>query len=309
MPSTNGHGSKPERVALYLRVSSEEQRDTGTIQTQWDFLDNYADLYGQTVVDAYADEGVSGTLPLYERPEGRRLLGDAKAHRFDTVLFYRLDRVGRKLLVVADAHDRLEEAGFSLESATEPLDTSTPAGRMYFQMLASFAEFERETIRQRTSDGHQRAFKDGKHLGVLPVGYDIDETGNVVVVPDEAKIVREIIANIAEGATLYAEAQRLNDEGIPSPGHRYRGKPRKHGPSWIHSTLARIVRQSAYTGTYRVRTKYGEVERPVPAIVDPALQQMALARLAENKQYSGGKRVRNYLLRGLIAAKRPTAPA
>jgi site-specific DNA recombinase len=302
MPSTNGNG--PERVALYLRVSSEEQRDAGTIQTQREFLNNYVDLYGQTIVDAYADEGVSGTVPLHERPEGRRLLEDAKARRFDAVLVYRLDRVGRKLLVVADAHDRLEEAGVSLKSATEPLDTSTPAGRMYFQMLASFAEFERETIRQRTSDGLQRAFRNGKHLGVLPFGYDIDEAGNFVIVPDEAEIVRQIIANIAEGTTLYAEAQRLNDEGIPSPGHRYRGKPRKHGASWLHSTLARIVRQSAYAGTHRVRTKHGEVERPVPAIVDPALQQRAIARLAENKQYSGGKRVRNYLLRGLIVCGR-----
>src|SRR5918997_4895200 len=197
MPSINGHGSSgaTERVALYMRVSSEEQRDAGTIQTQREFLDNYADLYGQTVVDAYADEGVSGTVPLHERPEGRRLLEDAKARSFDTVLVYRLDRVGRKLLVVADAHDRLEEAGVSLKSATEPLDTSTPAGRMYFQMLASFAEFERETIRQRTSDGLQRAFRNGKHLGVLPLGYDIDEAGNFVIVPGEAEIVREIIAN------------------------------------------------------------------------------------------------------------------
>jgi site-specific DNA recombinase len=300
MPSTNGHGSKPERVALYLRVSSEEQRDAGTIQTQREFLENYVDLYGQTIVDAYADEGISGTVSLHERPEGRRLLEDAKARMFDTVLVYRLDRVGRKLLVVADAHDRLGEADVSLKSATEPLDTSTAAGRMYFQMLASFAEFERETIRQRTSDGLQRAFRNGKHLGTLPFGYDIDEAGKFVIVPDEAEMVREIIANIADGATLYAEAQRLNDEGIPSPGRRYRGKPRKHGPSWIHTTLARMVHQSAYSGTHCVRTKQGEVERPVPAIVSAELQHKAIARLEENKQYSGGKRIHNYLLRGLI---------
>ena len=304
MPSTNGHGAKSERVALYLRVSSEEQRDAGTIQTQRDFLDNYTDLYGQTVVDAYADEGVSGTVPLHERPEGKRLLEDAKARKFDTVLVYRLDRVGRKLLVVADVHDRLEETGASLKSATEPLDTSTPAGRMYFQMLASFAEFERETIRQRTSDGLHRALKNGKHLGVMPYGYDIDEAGNFVIVSDEAEIVRQIISNIAGGSTLYSEAQRLNDEGIPSPGHRYRGKPRNHGTNWIHTTLARLVHQSAYSGTHRVKTKQGELERPVPVIVDPALQQKAIARLAENKQYSGGKRNRNYLLRGLIVCER-----
>jgi site-specific DNA recombinase len=304
MPSTNGHGSNPERVALYLRVSSEEQVDAGTIQTQREFLDNYVDLYGQTVVDAYADEGVSGTVGLHERPGGRRLQEDAKARRFDTVLLYRLDRIGRKLLVVVDAHDRLEEVGVALKSATETIDTSTPAGRMYFQMLASFSEFERETIRQRTSDGLGRALRNGKHLGVLPYGYDMDEQGNYVVVEEEAEIVRQIFTNIASGSTLYAEAKRLNAEGVPSPGHRYRGKPRKHGASWIHSTIARLVHQSAYSGTHRAKTKNGEIERPVPAILEAALQKRAIRRLAENKQYSGGRRTRSYLLRGLIVCER-----
>jgi site-specific DNA recombinase len=221
---------------------------------------------------------------------------------------YRGTRVGRTHLAVIDAHDRLAHAGVALKSATEPLDTSTPAGSLIFQMLASFSEFERGTIAQRTTDGLHRAFRNGKHLGALPYGYDIDKQGNFVIVPGEAEIVRGIIANMAEGATLYAEAQRLNDEGIPSPGRRYRAKPRKHGVSWIHSTLARIVRQSAYSGVHRVRiVRDGQeeiIERPVPAIVEPPLQQKAIARLAENKQYSGGNRVRNYVLRGLIVCDR-----
>ena len=74
MPSeaTNGHG--PERVALCLRVSSEEQRDRETIEIQRDFLKEYCRLYRYEVTDTYADDGVSGTIPLHERPEGRRLL-------------------------------------------------------------------------------------------------------------------------------------------------------------------------------------------------------------------------------------------
>jgi site-specific DNA recombinase len=83
-------------------------------------------------------------VPLHERPAGCELLEDAKAGKFDVVLVYKLDRVGRTLLVVVDAHDRLMEAQVALRSATEPIDTSTPAGRLIFQMLASFAEFERK---------------------------------------------------------------------------------------------------------------------------------------------------------------------
>src|SRR5215207_6234968 len=133
MPSSeaNGHGSKAplgeaERVALYLRVSSEEQRDRETIEIQRDFLKEYCRLYGLEVVDTYADDGISGTIPLHERPEGKRLLQDAKEGQFGAVLVYKLDRLGRSLLVIVDAHDRLQAAGVALRSATEPIDTSTP---------------------------------------------------------------------------------------------------------------------------------------------------------------------------------------
>ena len=74
MPSTNGHTTNQERTALYLRVSSEGQREAGTIQTQSDSLTRYAAARGFEVADVYPDDGVDGTIPLHERPEGRRLL-------------------------------------------------------------------------------------------------------------------------------------------------------------------------------------------------------------------------------------------
>ena len=85
-------------------------------------------------------------------------------------------------------------------------------------MLASFAEYERGTIRERTQAGLHRAFRDGKHTGCIPYGYDIVEGGAFVVVEEEARVVREVIANVAAGATLYSEAKRLNDEGKRAPG-------------------------------------------------------------------------------------------
>ena len=93
MPSTNGHGAKNAgSVALCLRVSSEEQRDRESIEIQRDFLTKYCELYNLEVADVYADDGVSGTIPLHDRPEGRRcLLEDAKEGKFQTLLVYRLD--------------------------------------------------------------------------------------------------------------------------------------------------------------------------------------------------------------------------
>ena len=300
MPSANSHGPKPERIALYLRVSSEEQVERESIGTQEEFLADYCKLYGLDVAGIYKDEAVSGTVPLLERPGGRSLLEDAKAGKFASAIVYKLDRIGRTLLVVVDAHDRLMEAGVAFRSATEPVDTSTPAGRLIFQMLASFAEFERSTIAERSRDGLHRAFRGGAQPGRIPYGYDLDEDGQFTVVAEEAAVVRKIIANIAAGATLYSEAQRLNAEGVPSPGRKYRSKAREPGGKWTHTTIRKIVARTAYSGTHTVNTSKGPIEREVPPIIELGLQQKALETLAENKRYHSRPTDRKYLLRGLI---------
>src|SRR5215208_4732865 len=82
MPSS-GHGPESDvgKVAVYLRVSSDEQRDRETIEIQREFLEQYRSLYELEVAEIYEDDGVSGTTPLHERPEGKRLLQDAKEER------------------------------------------------------------------------------------------------------------------------------------------------------------------------------------------------------------------------------------
>jgi site-specific DNA recombinase len=252
----------------------------------------------------YADDGVSGTSPIHERPEGRRLLEDAKAGAFGTLLVYRLDRLGRSLLVIVDAHDRLQAAGVALRSATEPIDTSSPSGRLIFQMLASFAEYERETIRERTRAGLHRADRSGKHFGPAPYGYRTDDAGRLQIVPEEAEIVRGIIGRVAEGSSLYAEAKRLNDLGVPTPGWRYgNGKKRPGAPLWSVTSVSNIVHQSAYSGIHKVKTNGGEdvIEQAVPPVLaDRVLQDRAAAALTKNRRYPDRKKDRRYLLRGLV---------
>jgi len=306
MTEKDGNFGSPERVALCLRVSSEEQRERETIEIQREFLQEYCRLYGLEVAQVYADDGVSGTIPLHERPEGRRLLEDAKEGKFSTLLVYRLDRLGRSLLVIVDAHDRLQAAGVALRSATEPIDTSTPSGCLIFQMLASFAEYERAAIAERTRSGLHRAYRNGKHTGRIPYGYRLrsDEI-SLEIIEDEARVVREIITNVAEGSTLYGESKRLNDEGVPAPGMRFKGGERRPGAVWSPPTVRCIVHQSAYSGTHQVKIDGGQslISREVPAIVDRSLQDHATAMLAENKRYPDRKNDRKYLLRGLVRCK------
>jgi site-specific DNA recombinase len=302
MPSTNGHGSTPERIALYLRVSSEEQRDAGTIETQREFLLRHAERSGFEVAETYADDGISGTVQLHKRPEGARLLDDAAAGTFQTVLVYKLDRLGRTQLGILNAADRLESMGVALRSATEHFETVTPQGRLMFQMLGSFAEFERASIRERTRDGLHRAYRNGRQTGTIPYGYTIAKDGSLALVPEQAQIVRQIFENIAAGATLYSEVKRLNTLGVPPPGWRYRRKKHLPGTYWKEPTVHDILHRRAYSGVHEVKVDGGKglIEREVPAVVSPELQELALRTLKENKRYSGGKPKRDYLLSSLI---------
>ena len=304
MPSTKGDGSKsePERVALYLRVSSEEQRERQTIQTQREFLSEYAKIMNLAVVDTYPDDGVLGTIPVEERPEGKRLLEDAKAAKFDTVLVYKLDRLGRTLLVIVEAHDKLAEAGVGLRSPHEAIDTSTPHGRFAFQTLASVAELERENIRTRTRDGLHRAFRSGKYMGVVPYGYVANKDARLEVVPEEAEVVREIFGRITDGASLYSVAKELNERHTPPPGRRYGSGKRRWQNKWAPTTVRNIVHQRAYSGVHEVTLGgTGRVERPVPAIIDPLIQEQAKTTLAEGKRRTYQREGnRKYLLAGLV---------
>src|SRR5215210_8852364 len=110
---------------------------------------------------------------------------------------------------------------------------------------------------------------------VGPYGYDINEAGAFEIVEHEARVVREIMANVASGASLYSEAVRLNDQDEPSPGRKYRGKPRAYGAKWSRSTVRDMVAQTTYAGVHTVNAEGGPIERPVPAIVDSSLREKA----------------------------------
>ena len=148
------------RVALYARVSGDDQAERGTIGAQTDFLTRYCDLHDLDVAGVYADDGVSGTLMLDARPEGRRLLADAAVGRFAVVLVYRLDRLGRSLRALLDAHERLDALGIPIRSGTEPFDTTTSIGQFLFSLLGSMAELERATIVERMVRGRDRVARD-----------------------------------------------------------------------------------------------------------------------------------------------------
>src|SRR5262245_18963543 len=304
----------PQSIALYMRVSTEDQADRGTIDAQRDFLRQFASLYQLPVVDEYADDGVTGTLPLGERPEGQRLLQDAEAGRFGCVLVYRLTRLGRSLKALIEAHDILSRFGVTIRSATEPFDTSTPIGTFLFQLLGSLAQLDRAQVLEQLTRGRDRVARKGKWTdGPIPLGYTVDASGCLTpstrlvetLGMTEAALVQDLFRRMAEGSTAISEARRLNALGVPATWYFSNGTVRKEGKrQWYHVRVARIIAASTYKGTHVYESRFGPIEREVPPLVDTALWERANAQLQSNRRLPKGNATRTYLLRGLITCGR-----
>ena len=129
--------------AFLGRVSSDEQEEKGTIENQVAYARKYIELHGPEdgidEMEFYLDDGVSGTIPLEERPDGRRLVEDSKAGKFKTLYVYRLDRLARSVKIVLDVYELLEAHNVALKSMTESFDTGTPTGKFFMTLLANIS--------------------------------------------------------------------------------------------------------------------------------------------------------------------------
>lgn len=163
--NSNGNNGALTRVALYARVSSEDQVERETIQNQVQIANTLCPAMGQEIVASYLDDGVSGTIPLEKRPQGALLLEDARKGKFKQVVVYRLDRIGRTGLVILSAWEALKQQGIALRSLTEPFDTSQPFGEFVMGILAMVAGCERDSIVIRTTEGRRRKAREGYWTG------------------------------------------------------------------------------------------------------------------------------------------------
>jgi DNA invertase Pin-like site-specific DNA recombinase len=162
--------SKPKRAALYLRVSTDGQ----TVDSQRLALEAVCEQRGWQVMGVYSDNGVSGAKDRTQRPGLDTLLKDASRGRLDVVLAWALDRLGRSLVGLLDTLGELEVAGAALVLHQQAIDTTTPAGRLFFQVTGAFAEFERSIIRSRVKAGLDRAEARGVRLGRPRTGAKVE---------------------------------------------------------------------------------------------------------------------------------------
>jgi DNA invertase Pin-like site-specific DNA recombinase len=161
----------PQRAAIYLRTSTTGQH-TANQRLE---LERIAERRGWLVAEVYEDFGISGAKGRDKRPALDRMLKDANRRRFDIVMAWSIDRVGRSLSDLLATIQHLEAVGVDLYLDQQNLDTTTPTGRLVYQITGVFAEFERSIIRSRVNAGLARARAHGKRLGRRPVNAEVVE--------------------------------------------------------------------------------------------------------------------------------------
>lgn len=188
----------PGRAVGYVRVSTADQAEAGhSLDAQRQRIAAYCEARGWQLVEVYADEGRSA---MKDRPEFERMKAEVLADGVSHVVALKLDRLGRRAKDLLDLYDSLERKGVALVCIEDSIDTSTPSGRLMRTVLAAVAEFERDTISERTRIGLEAARAKGVRLGkrsTLP-----------------AATIRRIRRHRSEGLSYRAVAALLNDDGV-----------------------------------------------------------------------------------------------
>lgn len=281
------------KVAIYARVSTDEQAKKYSIPAQLDLLRNFAQANSYEIFREYIDKGESGTLS--ERPELQELLNDARRGMFKVVLVYRIDRFFRNTRRLLNTVDELTKLGVSFKSVTEPFDTSNPIGNFMVSLLGSVAQLERDTFIQRSRMGTVKSAKSGNVLtSVSLYGYKYNrEKLDYEVNEEEAKVVREIFRFYTESdSSLIKVARRLNELGYRT----------RRGLKWVSDRVHQILVSTAYYGKWYYRTKYHPDPIPVnvPSLIDRKLFDKAQRFLKERRIYSDRNTKNNYLLSHLL---------
>jgi site-specific DNA recombinase len=227
-------------VAIYIRVSTEDQAKEGySLEVQREYLEFFAKREGLTIFKIYQDDGITGYST--ERPALKGLLKDAKEKRFDLVLVYKIDRFSRNLKDLLNLVDELSSYGIGFKSATEPFDTTTSAGKLMFQQLGSFAEFERNRIAERVFPGMVKGVQQGNWQGARygPYGYKYNKEKKLLETnEEEARVVKLIYTMF-----LCDKSIRRITEYLTRKGYRNR-----KGNIFTTKLIGDILKNRMYTG-------------------------------------------------------------
>lgn len=205
------------KVAAYIRVSTVEQasEDRYSLKSQYEAIQRQCELEGYSLVETYADRGVSGTS-REKRLELKRLMEDAKAGKFDKVFVFRISRMARNTKDLLHIVDELQSYNVSFKSISENFEVETSTGKMIAQILASFSEYEANVIRDNTAEGLlNRVTRSGLTSGPTAFGYNPADqpSAPITINAYEASIVQQIFEMYEKGNGFRAIANTLNKAG------------------------------------------------------------------------------------------------
>ena len=235
------------RVALYVRVSSQEQVEGYSIGEQTERLQKYAEAMNWTIYKTYVDPGYSGGN--IDRPGLKEMVRDVETGDIDIVVVYKLDRLSRSQFDTLYLIEKVFLANNTdFISMTENFSTNTPLGRAMIGFLAVFAQLEKDKINERTLMGKEARAKEGKWGGGSsePIGYDYNvATGELDINEYEKMQVLEAVDLFLKGVPLRTIAIIFSDKG-----YTYRGRSKKP-KSWDTKRLRYVFSSRLYLGYIR----------------------------------------------------------
>ena len=238
--------TKRLRVAAYARVSLASEKLLHSLSAQVSYYSEFIQSNPTwEYAGVYVDEGISGTS-IAKRLEFQRLIADCEAGKIDMVLVKSLSRMSRNTLDLLNTVRRLKEIGVEVRFERENISTTSEDGELLLTLLASFAQSEAESVSENVKWGKRKGFAQGNVNGMqAPYGYRW-QGDTLVIVPEEAAVVRRIYREYLCGRARTGLADDFNAEGMTT----------RTGTPWGHSGIRYILSNPIYTGDILLQKTY-----------------------------------------------------
>ena len=279
------NSTKKRRVAAYARVSTDNEEQLTSYEAQIDYYTNY--INGRDdweFVGVYPDEGITGTNTK-KREQFRQMVADALDGKIDLIITKSVSRFARNTVDSLTTIRKLKEHNVEVYFEKENIWTFDSKGELLLTIMSSLAQEESRSISENCTWGQRKRFADGKVTVPFKrfLGYDMGPDHNLVVNPEQAKLVKRIYGMFLQGQSPFQIARTLTEEGIPSPG----GKDH-----WNPSNIKSILTNEKYKGdallqksftvdflTKKKKTNEGEIPQYYvkdnhEAIIDPETFEM-----------------------------------
>ena len=314
-PSTNFRTNKNQgklRVAAYARVSTDKDEQEDSFERQVEYYTRFIqNNENWTFTKVYSDPGVSGTR-ADKRPGFQELMNDCRSGKIDKVLCKSIARFSRNTVDALNYIRELKDLGIGVIFETQNIDTSTPGGDVLLTILAATAEEESRTISKNIKWAMQKKFEKGDFMLNYNrfMGYTRDSNHNLVIVPEEAGIVRRIYNEYLNGASTNQIAKGLMNDGILSPSGNKK---------WHETTILSMLKNEKYSGCALMMKTYktdvlskkrikneGQCEQYYAENTHPAIIPMQLYKEVQEEIARRHKiRVDHPKQRGMVAVKYP----